>query len=113
LLVMRSIKKRHTAFLRKRAQVRDRNLVRFQLGAIAATEFLETRRIVTEPFAQSWRRRDVLEPLVERGLLLAHTARPDAIDKNARAVGSCRFFVHALDLEFRHRREFNKTRAVL
>jgi len=61
-------------------------LPRPQLSLVTATKLAPSLRLMPEPSPQLRRRGDVLQPFVDRSLLLAQPARPEAINENAIAV---------------------------
>src|SRR5690606_3333684 len=67
-LVPCSIDQRDILVLQCTAEPLHLREVRVQFLAIAIAEFRKPRRIVAEPLAQHWRRRDVLEPFINCGI---------------------------------------------
>jgi hypothetical protein len=57
-----------------------------ELLDVAAAELREAAGLVAEPLSKLAARRKLLRPLVEFGLLLGDTARPEAIDENPVSV---------------------------
>ena len=72
-----------------------------ELQAIAAAELVPALRVVAEPPAQIGGWRDFLDPLVELGLGLSKTARPQAIDEDSSAVCCSGRVISALEPEVR------------
>ena len=70
-----------------------------ELQAIAAAELVPALRVVSEPPAQIGGWRDFLDPLVQLGLGLAKTARPQAIDEDSSAVCCYGRIISALEPE--------------
>ena len=95
------VDQRHWAFAGTAVEVPKGFGMPGELQAVAAAELIPALRIMSEPPAQirSWR--DFLDPLVQLGLGLAKTARPQAIDEDSSAV--CRFgrVICALEPEVR------------
>jgi len=71
----------------------------FQFCFVARLEFGPLCGIVREPFAELVAGGDFLEPQVDMGLFFGETARPEAVDENARAVGLGRSFVDTFELK--------------
>src|SRR4051812_21871702 len=59
-------------------------------------KFFPARRVMTEPLSQLRARREILGPVIDRGLLLLDAAWPQPIDQDARAVLPCGRIVSAL-----------------
>jgi hypothetical protein len=53
---------------------------------ITPPEFVPLFRFMVEPFSQSIARRQVLAPFVDAGFFLGDSTRPEAIDKDPKAV---------------------------
>src|SRR5262249_4425245 len=84
---------------RKRPQPLERVGMLAQLFEITAPEFLPALRIVAEPFSQYAARRDILHPLVDRGVRLLDAPRPQPVDQYALAVARRRHLIGALQLD--------------
>jgi hypothetical protein len=76
----------HGAPARPGAELSEFVQVATQLSRIATTELRPARRIVIEPFAQRRTRRNVLDPVFDRGIGFPDSARPQPIDQYARSV---------------------------
>jgi hypothetical protein len=59
-----------------------------ELSTIPALELVETLRTVTEPASQLITGGQLLAPLIQPRVRLAHTARPQPIDEHPVAIGS-------------------------
>src|SRR5438045_3988645 len=79
--------------------------MRAELVDVAPAKLGEAAGLVAKPLSERAARRQLLLPLVELGLLLRDTARPEPIDENAIPVLSRRRFVGALQADV-HRRSF-------
>src|SRR5690606_19323866 len=64
-------------------------------GRVLLAERVPSFRRVAKPFTQLGARRNVLEPLVDAGFVLARAARPDPVDEHARSVRFRRLVVYA------------------
>src|SRR5690606_6031003 len=99
LLVARGAEEGHVAAAAELAERFERRAVALELRLVPLAKLLPPVHGMTEPFAQLRARRDVLQPIVERGLLLAQTARPDSIHENPASVGCGGLVVYTLDLD--------------
>lgn len=72
-----------------------------EFGVVSAAEFVPTFGIMAEPGAQLCAWSDLLDPVVEFGVSLADTARPEAIDEDSYAVRSFGRIVRALESDVR------------
>src|SRR2546430_4598555 len=66
-----------------------------QFRRVSLFEFHPPCRIMPEPFAQGSARRDSLEPSIDSRFFFPQTARPDAVNKHAPAIGLGRVVVNA------------------
>src|SRR5262249_5895216 len=80
------------------AEFGDRFGIGVELLLVFPAEFGPLTLFVVEPLAQRVRRRDLLEPAIDRRLL--HPARPQPVDQDAQAVALIGGFVDALGPEF-------------
>src|SRR5699024_9810888 len=70
-----------------------------ELLLVPLGELRETLRVVAEPLTQLGGGADLLEPLVERSVLLAHPAGPDPVDENPVAVTTRRLVADRTDVD--------------
>src|SRR5689334_5018116 len=85
-LVANRIDQCDRALAGERAQLGDEIRMLAQLLGVAVAKFIPALWVVMEPLAELGRWRDLLHPLVERGFLSRDSARPQAVDEDARAV---------------------------
>src|SRR5690625_7625334 len=85
-LVLRRINERYVALASNLDEPRQRRII-LQLGAVSFLEFRPLLRVVPKPLAELRRRRDFLQPVIDLGILLRQTARPEAGKQNPSAVG--------------------------
>jgi hypothetical protein len=76
-----------------------------ELGQVAPAELAELGRVVPVPLAQVGRWRDVPDPVIQPGRVLAQAPRPDPVDQHPGAVRRRRLVVDAADADvWRHDR---------
>lgn len=71
-----------------------------KLEPIAFAKFVPSSRVMAEPLAKLGARRQLAQPIIESGIPLLDTARPDAIHQHAITIGQCRRVVDPLYLNF-------------
>jgi hypothetical protein len=69
------------------------------LRSIAAAKFRPSMGIVTEPFSQGRAGRDILEPLIDRGVCFLNSARPQAVNQYPDSVAGTGGLVGAFELD--------------
>ena len=69
------------------------------LRGVPAAKLRPTLRIVTEPFSQGRAGRDILDPLIDRGVCFPDPARPQAVDQYPGPVIGGGGFVGAFELD--------------
>ena len=84
------------ALLGTASEIRQPSGLLGEFRPVAAAELVPTFRLMAEPFAQFGARCDLPDPLVEPGIRLADSARPQAIDEDSCAVRSFGRSVRAL-----------------
>src|SRR6185437_4538222 len=100
-LIVRGINQGDSAFLTLLLQQLDGVLFFLEFRPITLLELFPSFWIVIEPLAQLRTRRNVFEPQIHGGSLLAETSRPEPLYQNTAAIRRRRFFVHALQIEHR------------
>jgi len=69
---------------------------------VSVAKFVKSPRIMTEPFPQGGRRRDLLQPQIERRRFLADATRPDTIDQNPLPIRRRWRIIDSLQLYLSH-----------
>src|SRR6185437_6533060 len=69
------------------------------LRGVPAAKLRPTLRVVTKPFSQGCARRDILDPLIDRGVCFLDSTRPQAVDQYPGPVIGGGGFVGAFELD--------------
>ncbi|KXV50113.1 hypothetical protein AD945_02595 [Gluconobacter albidus] len=102
--VMCSKKKSYVLLFRKRNETYHIIIAVFQFLKIAAFESFPSMRVVTKPVPQIWTGRNVLKPHIHVQVRLTDTARPKAINQNAKTICCINSIVDTLHCHFRSNR---------
>jgi hypothetical protein len=95
--IARSVQKGNPAFGSLRLERFELRAVFAQLTPVSLAKAFPPRGIVTEPFAQLGRWRELLHPKIERCRLLGHAAWPEAVDEHPHAIRLVWRIINALD----------------